>query len=81
MEICFFVAALQRFQVGQNPIIYCNLAVFAHQPRWRHNPWNSLFFKSKNRTFVSFIVYKDNVEHATEVQEIQPADIIFPRQM
>ena len=40
------------------------------------------FFTSKNRTFVSFTVFKDNVAHATEVQEIQPGEIyIFSRQI
>ena len=57
------------------------LAVFAPQPRWRYEPWRGLFFNFNNRTFVLFTVYKDKVAHATEVQEIQPADIIFSRQI
>ena len=42
LEIRRFVAALQRFKVGQSPITVI-LAVFAPQPRWRHKPWKGLF--------------------------------------
>ena len=37
------------------------------------------FFASKNRTFVLFTVFKDNVALATEVQEIQPGEIYIFR--
>ena len=61
MEIRLFVGALQRFQGGQNPHgIIAILAVFAPQPRWRHEPWNGLFHIEKASRFLKDVLFKAN---------------------